>query len=70
MKRSLRKQSYDSACSHTPQRIVTCNRNTISKSPKNDLGKGPVVTPTSTKTPKKNLVSVPNSPLHQVVTKQ
>ena len=62
MKRSLRKQSYDPACSHTPQQIVTCNRNTISTSPKNDFGKGPVVTPTSTKTPKKNLVSVPNSP--------
>ena len=54
-------QSYDSACSHTPQQIVTGNTNTMSTSPTNVFGKRPIVTPTSTRTLKKNLISVPNS---------
>ena len=33
----------------------------MSTSSGNDLGKRPIVTPTSTKTLKKNLISVPNS---------
>ena len=55
------KQSYDSACSHTPQQIVTGNTNTMSPSSTNAFGKRPIVTPTSTRTLKKNLISVPNS---------
>ena len=47
------KQSYDSACSRTPQQIVTGNANTMSTPSTNIFGKRPVVTPTSTRTLKK-----------------
>ena len=55
------KQSHDSVCLHNPHQIVTCNANTMSTSPTNDFRKRPIVTPTSTRTLKKNLISVPNS---------
>ena len=55
------KQSYDSACSDTPQQMVTGSTNTMSTSSTNVFGKRPIVAPTSTWTLKKNLVSVPNS---------
>ena len=58
------KQSYDSACSRTPQQIVTGNANTMSTPSTNIFGKRPVVTPTSTRTLKKNLISVPNSKIN------
>ena len=58
------KQSYDSACSHTPQQIVTGNTNTMSTSSTNAFGKRPIVTPTSTMALKKNLISVPNSKIN------
>ena len=47
------KQSYDTACLHTPQQIVTGNTNTMSTSSRNVFGKRPTVTPTSTRTLKK-----------------
>ena len=55
------KQSYDSACLHTPQPKVTGDTNTMSTSSTNVFEKRPIVTPTSTRTMKKNLISVPNS---------
>ena len=58
------KQSYDSTCSHTPQQLVTGNTNTMSTSSTNVFGKRPIVTPTSTRTLKKNLISVPNSKIN------
>ena len=58
------KQSYDSACSHIPQQIVTGNTNTKSTSSKNVFGKRSIVTPTSTRMLKKNLISVPNSKIN------
>ena len=58
------KQSYDSACSHTPQQIVTGNKNTMSTSSTNVFGKRPTVTLISTRTLKKNLISVPNSKIN------
>ena len=58
------KQSYDSACSHTPQQIVTGNTNTMSTSSTHVFGKRPIVTPTSSRTLKKILISVPNSKIN------
>ena len=58
------KKSYGSACSYTPQKIVTGNTNTMSTSSANVFGKRPIVTPTSTRTLKKNLISVPNSKIN------
>ena len=55
------KQSYGSACSHTPQQIVTGNTNTMSTSSTNVFGKTTIVTPIFTRTLKKNQISVPNS---------
>ena len=53
------KQSYDSACSHI--QIVTGNTNTMSTSSTNVFGKRQIVTPTSTRTLKNNLICAPNS---------
>ena len=50
-------KSYGAACSHNPQKIITCNTNTViqimSTSPTNVLGKRQIVTPTSTRTLRK-----------------
>ena len=58
------KQSYDSACSHTSQQIVTGNTNTMSTSSTHVFGKRPIVIPTSSRTLKKILISVPNSKIN------
>ena len=47
------KQSYDSACSHTPQQIVTCNTNSMSTSLANVFGKRAVDPPSFSRTLKK-----------------
>ena len=49
----MTQQSYDSACSDTPQQIVTGSTNTMSTSSTNVFGKRPIVTPTSNRTLKK-----------------
>ena len=50
-----------STCSNNPQQIVTGNTNTMSTSSTNVFGKITIVTPISTRTLKKNQISVPNS---------
>ena len=57
-------QSCDSACLHTPQQIVTGNTNAMSASSANVFVKSTIVTPTSTRTLKKNLISVPDSKIN------
>ena len=58
------KQSCDSACLHSPQQIVTGNTNTMSTSSANIFVKRTIVTPTCTRTLKKNLINVPNSKIN------
>ena len=50
------KQSYDSACLHTTQQIVTCNTNTMSTSLANVFGRRAVDPPTFSRTLKKQKI--------------
>ena len=58
------KQSCDSVWSRTAQQIVTGNTNNLSTSSTNVFVKRPIVTSTSTRTLKKNLISVSNSKIN------